>query len=54
MRLFMIGHFSKGKTTLLSSLKRSSIKANATQFDARIRRIGVDVEELSHAGLLML
>jgi hypothetical protein len=47
MRLFLIGHFSKGKTTLLKFLTGSS--AHST-FDTRTERVGSEVSSMSASG----
>lgn len=50
----MIGHFSKGKTTLLHSLKGNSTSSSSSNFDTRIRRVGVNSQVLSPTGKLLL
>lgn len=47
MRLFMIGHFAKGKSTLLKFLSGSPAQST---FDSRTGRVGTDARDLSASG----
>ncbi len=52
MRLFVIGHYGKGKSTILESLKGNVRRSGfMNNFDRRRRRIGSNPDTLSAAGV---
>ncbi len=51
MRLFVIGHYSKGKSTLLEALKGNVRRGGImNSFDIRTRRIGSNSDSLTPEG----